>query len=277
MLKKLFRKSSLVFQTHLEILLLLLLISGCSATIETTSTHQKETINKTYHYVRQGENLFRISKYYYEGKNTTEILQGVDKIKSANHMKTDILSAGQRLIIPSTKKKQPNYALLPPSDTTTIKSPATPYSAATPKETKIEQPEATVEYRPILTDRAFIWPVSGKIICNFGELGNQGIDILVEPGTEVLSADDGKVAFAGITSKYQETIIIEHSSTIYTVYSHDLDLMVQQGDYVKKGTPIAKIKSGTYRTRYIHFEIRINNVAVNPLVYLPQQSQGSVK
>jgi len=272
MLKKLFRKSSLLFGTHLEILLLLLLISGCSATIETTSTHRKETVNKTYHYVRQGENLFRISKYYYEGKNTAEILQGVDKIKSANHMKTNTLSAGQRLIIPSTTKKQPNYALLPPSDTTT-KPPATPYSATTPKKTKIEQTGPTVEYRPILTDRAFIWPVSGKIICNFGELGNQGIDILVEPGTEVLSADDGKIAFAGMTSKYQETIIIEHSSTVYTVYSHDLDLMVQQGDYVKKGTPIAKIKSGTHRTRYIHFEIRINNVAVNPLVYLPQQSQ----
>ncbi|MCM8762115.1 MAG: peptidoglycan DD-metalloendopeptidase family protein [Candidatus Omnitrophica bacterium] len=251
----------------IDVFLLLLLISGCSATIDTVK--QKEIIKNTYHYVRQGENLFRISMYYYESKSTKEILEGVEKIKNANNIKTNSISVGQRLLIPHTVKKQPNYPLLPPSDiTTTIKSSTTPVSPTT--ETKIEQPE-TPEYRPILIDRVFIWPVSGKIICNFGELDNQGIDILVEPGIDVLSADDGKIVFAGMTSKYQETIIIEHSQTVYTVYSHDLDILVQRGDYVRKGTPIAKVKSGTHRTRYIHFEIRINNVAVNPVVYLPQQ------
>ncbi|MCX8082323.1 MAG: peptidoglycan DD-metalloendopeptidase family protein [bacterium] len=254
----------------IDVILLLLIISGCSATIETGTTRQKEVLKKTYHYVRQGENLFRISMYYYEGKSTKEVLDGVEKIKNANDIRNNSISVGQRLIIPYTAKKQPNYPLLPPSDiTTAIKSYSNPSS--TTKETNIEQTPSTTEYRPILIDRTFIWPVSGKIICNFGELDNQGIDILIAPGTEVHSVDDGKIVFAGITSKYQETIIIQHSSTVYTVYSHDLDLMVQQGDYVKKGTPIAKVKSGTHRTRYIHFEIRINNVAVNPLMYLPQQ------
>ncbi|MDD3726531.1 MAG: LysM peptidoglycan-binding domain-containing M23 family metallopeptidase [Candidatus Ratteibacteria bacterium] len=257
---------SILNRKKADILLLLFLISGCSVTIGTGSTKSKETLTDTYHYVRQGENLFRISKYYYEGENTAEILKGVEKIKKANNMSTDSISPGKRLKIPSTAKKQPNYPLLPPTAITT--SPST--SSTSKSETKIEQPGA-VEYHPILPDRAFIWPVNGKIICNFGELNNQGIDILVEPATEVLAADDGKIVFAGTTSKYQETIIIEHSSTTYTVYSHDIDILVQKDDYVKKGTPVAKVKSGTHRTRYIHFEIRINNVAVNPVVYLPQQ------
>lgn len=251
------------------LLLLLLLISGCSATIETTTTKSKEQQKNTYHYVRQGETLFRISKYYYEGESTSEILKGVEKIKKANDMQTDYIYPGKRLLIPSTSKKQPDYPLLPPPNITP--TPPPPKQAPPATETKISEQPPPAEYRPILTDRVFIWPVQGKIICNFGELDNQGIDILVEPGTEVLAADDGKIVYAGMTSKYQETIIIEHSSSAYTVYSHDIDLLVQTGDYVRKGTPIAKVKSGTHRTRYLHFEIRLNSVPVNPALYLPSQ------
>ncbi|MGI6595728.1 MAG: peptidoglycan DD-metalloendopeptidase family protein [Candidatus Ratteibacteria bacterium] len=244
----------------INVILLFLLISGCSATIDTNPQKSKEPLKTSYHYVRQGENLFRIAEYYYGGKNTKEILNGVDKIKQANNMTTDSIFPGKRLTIPSAAKRQPNYSLLPPS-AATISSPTS--AALTPGKT------GTTEYRPILTDRIFIWPINGKIICNYGELGNKGIDIQVNPGTEVLAADDGKIAIAGKTAKYPEAIIIEHSSTTCTLYAHDLDILVKKNDYVKKGTPIAKIKSGTHKTRYIHFEIWINEQAVNPTVYLP--------
>ncbi len=187
--------------------------------------------------------------------------EGIARIKSANKMVGDQLFLQQKLLIPATSKKQPSYPLLPPDKALQIAMP----------EGTSPEPADVMEFRPIIADKAFMWPITGKIICGFGELDNQGIDILAEAGTNVLASDGGKVVFAGTTQKYQETVIIGHTENIYTVYSHDLEITVKQGDSVKKGDIIGKIKGGTTRIRYLHFEIRIDNIAVNPLVYLPVQ------
>ena len=261
MLRHLSEKTVFPLRKNLEALLLLMLISGCSITVGTTSRESPKTQGNTYHYVRTGENLFRISKYYYNAEAVSDINAGVARIKGANKITGDQLFKGQKLLIPSTLKKQPSYPLLPPDKTSAVAPPAG----------KPAEEPGVAELRPILTDRIFIWPAAGKIICGFGELDNQGMDILVNPGTDIVASDDGKVAFAGATQKYQETVIIAHSESIYTVYSHDLEIKAKQGDTVKKGDVIGKIKSGTTRIRYLHFEIRINDIAVNPLVYLPVQ------
>ncbi len=250
-----------MMKNKLELLLLLLLISGCTITVGTTSHSSSSwTRESTYHYVRRGENLFRISKYYYDAELLKDVNEGVERIKKANNLTGELLSAGQKLYIPGTTKKQPSYSLLPPDRI----SPVVTTPDVTP-----EQPPAE-EFHPIITDKVFTWPVKGKIMCKFGELDNQGIDILVDPGTSVLASDSGKVVYAGTTPKYQETVIIEHSSNTFTVYGHDIDILMKQGDTVKKGDVIGKIKSGTTRIRYLHFEIRIDNVAVNPVIYLPE-------
>ncbi|MGB9677766.1 MAG: M23 family metallopeptidase, partial [Candidatus Ratteibacteria bacterium] len=119
----------------------------------------------------------------------------------------------------------------------------------------------------------FIWPVEGKVICKFGELGNKGIDLMVEPGTNIMASADGEVVFVGNTLKYDETIIIKNSSSIYTVYAHDLEIKIKNGDKVKKGDIIGKVKSGTQKKRYIHFEIIIDGIYVDPLNYLPLQNE----
>lgn len=251
-------------KNKIELLLLLILISGCTVTVGTSSSSSgSKTPSSTYHYVRKGENLFRISKYYYDAELVKDVNKGIEKIKKANNLKDESLSTGQKLYIPGTAKKQPSYALLPPDK-------ISPVVTTTP-EVKPETP-VIEEVRPIIADKVFIWPVTGTIICKFGELDNQGIDIRVEPGTNVLAADSGTVVFAGITPKYQETIIIEHSSNAFTVYGHDIDTLIKQGDMVKKGDVIGKVKSGTTRIRYLHFEIRIDNIPVNPVLYLPEPS-----
>ncbi|MCM8809570.1 MAG: peptidoglycan DD-metalloendopeptidase family protein [Candidatus Omnitrophica bacterium] len=233
----------------IEIGLFLFLISGCAVTIAT----KPEKAHFTYHEVRKGETLFRISKYYYEGETVEKINQGVEKIMKANNLKNENISVGQKLLIPETNKQQPSYALLPPTD---IK----PQTIQPPVE-------------KIIKESMFIWPTYGKIICKFGELGNKGIDLMVEPGVDVVASNDGEVVFAGITKKYDETIIIKNSPSIYTVYAHDLEIKVKNGDKVKKGEIIGKVKSGTQKKRYIHFEIIIDGVNVDPLKYLPVQDE----
>ncbi|MFN4226614.1 MAG: peptidoglycan DD-metalloendopeptidase family protein [Candidatus Ratteibacteria bacterium] len=244
----------------IELGLFIFLISGCAVTIATKS----EKKNFTYHEVRKGETLFRISKYYYEGETVEKIKQGVEKIMKANNLKDENISVGQKLLIPETNKQQPSYALLPPTD---IKpQPLQTLDTKTPDiETKI------------VKESMFIWPITrGKIICKFGELGNKGIDLMVEPGIEVIATADGEVVFAGNTKKYDETIILKHSSSIYTVYAHDLEIKVKNGDKVKKGEIIGKVKSGTQKKRYLHFEIIIDSVNVDPLKYLPAQDEKTI-
>lgn len=240
----------------LEFCFLIFLITGCTVTVAT----KPEKENYTYHEVRKGENLFRISKYYYEEENVEKIKEGVEKIKKANNLKDENIYVGQRLLIPDTKKKQPSYALLPPTE---IKTETEKLSQETPSETKVS----------IIKDLFFIWPCEGKIICRFGELGNKGIDMMVEPGIDILASSDGEVVFVGNTKKYDETIIIKHPQSIYTVYAHDIEVKVKNGQKVKMGTPIGSIKSGTQRKRYLHFEIIIDGVNVDPLNYLPRKNE----
>jgi len=268
-------------QRKFEVLLLLLmLISGCTTVVGTTSaTLSNKKTEETYHYVKKGENLFRISKYYYDLETTPEIHKGIDRIKKANNMSSQELSIGQKILIPGTNKKQPPYALTPPISTISepVNKKPTPL-APTPLPSKdssqSDEPLLQEQPTPIIKDKVFQWPVKGRIICTFGELGNEGIDIVVEQGNDVLAADSGKVVFTGTTAKHQETIIIEHQNNIYTIYGHDIEILTKQGSNINKGDVIARMKQGTHRIRYLHFEMRIGSVSVNPLFYLPQKESN---
>ena len=77
--------------------------------------------------------------------------------------------------------------------------------------------------------------------------------------------------YTGLTAKYQETIIIKHTDSLYTIYGHDMKILAKKGEEVKKGEIIARIKSGTQKKRYFHFEIRIGESPVDPLKYLPEK------
>lgn len=238
----------------IEIGFLLFLICGCGITVAT----KPEKESYTYHVVRKGENLFRISKYYYEEEDVEKIKEGVEKIKKVNNLKDENIYIGQKLLIPDTKKTQPTYALLPPSD-------VKPVSSTTGS--------LELEKTPIIKDSPFIWPIEGKIICSFGELGNKGIDLMVEPGSYIVASNDGEVVFVGKTRKYDETVILKHPQDTYTVYAHDMEPKVNNGDKIKKGDIIGRVKSGTQKKRYIHFEIIIDKLYVNPLDYLPAQNE----
>jgi murein DD-endopeptidase MepM/ murein hydrolase activator NlpD len=123
-----------------------------------------------------------------------------------------------------------------------------------------------------------IWPVQGRIIRSYGSypggndrvtLYNDGIDIAVDIGTDVKCVDNGVVVFSGRNSGSGRVVIIDHQNGYYSIYSHNDHLLVSLGDIVEKGTILAKSgQSGFVEEPCLHFEIRKDGKAANPLEYL---------
>ena len=98
-----------------------------------------------------------------------------------------------------------------------------------------------------------------------------GID-LVEPfGSPIYAADDGVVALVGSSSSgYGNYVVIAHSGGLDTLYGHLSTALVKVGQAVTQGTPVGLEGSSGYSTgAHLHFELRINQVPVNPAPYLP--------
>ncbi|UCD93616.1 MAG: M23 family metallopeptidase [Candidatus Zixiibacteriota bacterium] len=102
-----------------------------------------------------------------------------------------------------------------------------------------------------------------------------GVDIAAEVGTSVLATAAGKVIFAGEDSVYGQTIIIEHDSSLSTLYGHNNELLVEEGKDVLVGGRIALSgNTGKSTAPHLHYEIRENNKPVNPLKYI-SANEGS--
>ena len=76
--------------------------------------------------------------------------------------------------------------------------------------------------------------------------------------------------FAGWMSGYGNFIKIQHDNGEISCYGHCCELLVSEGDRVYQGQVIAHMGStGTATAVHVHFEIRVENVQVDPLPYLP--------
>lgn len=114
------------------------------------------------------------------------------------------------------------------------------------------------------------WPVRGDILSRFNGTSNKGIDIGGQAGTPVQAAAAGRVSYAGEGLRgYGKLILINHGGGMLTAYAHNQSLQVREGEQVAAGQTIARMgDTGTDRVK-LHFEVRLNNRAVNPLDYLP--------
>ena len=124
------------------------------------------------------------------------------------------------------------------------------------------------------------WPVNGKIVTKFGKykdpvllttLNNSGIDIRADFGKPIRSIYKGQVSFITFMSGYGNTVIIDHGSGYYSVYSHLNEIYIAQGDLVQAGQTIATVgDSGSLAGPKLHFEIYAKQKPVNPVSYLRQ-------
>ncbi len=116
------------------------------------------------------------------------------------------------------------------------------------------------------------WPVGGPVTSGFGERWgrmHEGIDIGVPTGTPVAASAAGTVIVAGWMGGYGNLVVLDHGNGLATAYGHNSVLSVGVGQTVSKGQTIA-LAGNTGRSfgSHVHFEVRVNGNAVNPLAYL---------
>lgn len=98
---------------------------------------------------------------------------------------------------------------------------------------------------------------------------HEGLDFMAEPGTPIYAAADGIVAQAESTPDYGNIVKVDHGSGLETRYAHALRLLVRAGDRVQKGQLIAEVgNTGRSTGAHLHFEVRLNGVALDPRKYL---------
>jgi lipoprotein NlpD len=116
------------------------------------------------------------------------------------------------------------------------------------------------------------WPTKGKLENLFNEAqGQKGIDILGSLGQEIKAAGPGKVIYSGEDLKgYGKLVIIKHNNSYLSVYAHNKELLVKEGQVITKGQKIATMgDSGTDKVK-LHFEIRKQGQSVDPTSFLGQ-------
>jgi murein DD-endopeptidase MepM/ murein hydrolase activator NlpD len=127
------------------------------------------------------------------------------------------------------------------------------------------------------------WPLKGPLTSGFGyrvlpSTGymefHQGVDIGAWYGTPVLASKAGKVVSVGWRPGLGWTVVLEHEMGFTTVYGHNSWYFVDPGDTVEEGQKIALSgDSGRSTGPHLHYEIRLNDTPVDPMIYLTLSEQ----
>ena len=197
-----------------------------------------------YHVVGRGQNLFRIGKAYGVDYRDLARDNGLDDAAK--------IEVGQRIFVAGATRQLP---------------------------VEIIAPVSVSERRPDLSElpageSGFRWPMhEGTLTSHFGPRSgtfHDGIDIGAPEGTPVYAARDGRVIYSDQIPGYGNIVILEHAGSLSSVYAHNERNEVSNGTFVHQGEEVARVgRTGRTTGPNLHFEIRSQNVARNPLFYLP--------
>lgn len=143
-----------------------------------------------------------------------------------------------------------------------------------PPEPVIAKEEEAAEQAVAVAKGQLDWPVDGIVTTRFGVRGarkHDGIDISAPEGTRVQAAEAGVVLYAGDGQRgYGNLIIIKHADNLVTLYAHNKQNLVKEGERVIRGQHIAHVgQTGRAEGPHLHFEVRQKDRPKNPLFYLP--------
>ncbi len=127
-------------------------------------------------------------------------------------------------------------------------------------------------------DTPSIWPVTGDISSGygfrsspggFGSTYHEGVDIATNYDTPVAVTADGIVSRAGWEDGYGYLVEVKHADGIVTRYGHNDAILVYEGQQLKQGDTVALAGStGNSTGPHVHYEVRINGAAVDPILFL---------
>ena len=217
---------------------------GCASAPTAPSTREGDQSAAVVHVVEPGDTIYRLSQRY--GVSVAEIV-------SANGI-TDVsaVEVGTRLVIPGAKRRTASGGPAARMPTFGGDLRARAYR------------EAQLE---------FDWPIYGRFSSGFGWRGlgtHDGIDLTARPGTPILAAEAGRVTYSGWQGDYGRIVIVKHARGYSTVYAHNRVNRVSKGQFVEKGDVLAEVgSSGNASGPHLHFEVRREKRAEDPLRYLP--------
>jgi murein DD-endopeptidase MepM/ murein hydrolase activator NlpD len=117
-----------------------------------------------------------------------------------------------------------------------------------------------------------VWPVHGTLTSGFGPRWgrmHEGIDIAGGSGTPIAAAATGTVISAGWSGGYGQLVVLDHGNGLSTAYAHLSSIAVSAGQTVPQGSVVGGMgTTGSSTGVHLHFEVRVNGSAVDPLGYL---------
>ena len=170
-------------------------------------------------------------------------------------------------------KSQPKAVKLPYSDQALEQLSG---AQAKPAETVVAKVEPRPAEKPAtrVEDEEKVdwgWPADGKLLSAFNESTNlKGIGIAGKTGQPVIASAPGKVLYSGDGIRgYGKLVIIKHNKAYLSVYAHNSQLLVKEGQSVVKGQRIAEMGGTDSEQIKLHFEIRRFGKPVDPIKLLP--------
>ena len=138
--------------------------------------------------------------------------------------------------------------------------------------------ESLSERQSLLAATPSIKPVQGWFTSKFGyrvspftnrPTMHNGLDIAAAPGTPIYATADGVVSFAGYDPGYGKLVSIDHGYGVVTRFGHTSQIFVEVGQRIHRRDLIAAVgNTGRSTGPHCHYEVRVNNVPVDPHNYV---------
>lgn len=112
-------------------------------------------------------------------------------------------------------------------------------------------------------------PIQGRVISQFKEKGQNGIEIQAPMGAEIKAVLPGKVLYADWFKGFGNVVIIDHGDRTFTIYGYSSELLKKEGEIVSQGETIARVGSlGSLKGPCLYFEIRCQGKPQDPMQWI---------